>query len=150
MGTCWFTFVPLSVSDALCLFVCPAVSILQAEAAEVTPANTRRWRNAGFGLKSPPAVSTTRPGVIKRSPANTRRWTSAGLMLGQRRRRWASNWPALGQCLVFAVSVDKPQYVSHIGVVPKRNDKFCSIHSLYCPQEPFNNINNKSHWHYIY
>ena len=33
---------------------------------------------------------------------------------------------------------------------PKRNNKFRLIRSLYCPQEPFNNINYKSHCHYIY
>ena len=27
-----------------------------------------------------------------------------------------------------------------MGVVPKRNNKFRLIHSLYCQQEPFNNI----------
>ena len=44
-------------------------------------------------------------------------------MLGQRRRRWASIGPALGQSLVFAGSVVKPNFVSHINVVPKRNNK---------------------------
>ena len=44
-------------------------------------------------------------------------------MLDQRRKRWASIEPALGQRLVFADSVDKPQYVSHICVVPKWNNK---------------------------
>ena len=45
-------------------------------------------------------------------------------MLGQLRRRWAIIGPALGQRLVFARSVNKPHYVLHIGVVPKRNNKF--------------------------
>ena len=38
-------------------------------------------------------------------------------MLGQRRRpsRWARNGPALGQRRVFAGSVDRTHYVSHIG-----------------------------------
>ena len=40
------------------------------------------------------------------------------------RRWWASIGPALGQSLVFAGSVDMPHSVSHIGVVPKRNNKF--------------------------
>ena len=115
--------------------------------------------------------------------------------MGQRRRRWASIEPALGQRLVFPGSVDKPHYVSHIGVVLERNNKFCliqnlmqvrvvndscckvtfqcedittvaqltepeddlvtvdlknsfhhiKIDSLCCPQEPFHNINYKSH-----
>ena len=42
----------------------------------------------------------------------------------------------------------KPYYVS--GAVPKRNNKFHLIYSVCCPQEPFNYINYKSHWHYIY
>ena len=94
-------------------------------------------------------------------------------MLGQRRRRWASIGPALGQRLVFAgtrVFADKPHYVSHIAgckniktvaqVIEPKDDlvtvdikngfHHIKIHSLYCPQEPFNNINLKSHWQYIY
>ena len=35
-------------------------------------------------------------------------------MLGQRRRRWARIWPALGQRLVFAGRFDRPHCVSHI------------------------------------
>ena len=35
-------------------------------------------------------------------------------MLGQRRRRWARFGIALGQRLVFAGSVDRPNFVSHI------------------------------------
>ena len=35
-------------------------------------------------------------------------------MLGQRHRRWAKIWPALGQRLVFAGSVDKPHCVLNI------------------------------------
>ena len=61
-------------------------------------------------------------------------------MLGQRRRRLASIGPAFGQRLVFAGSVDKPHCVSHIGLVPKRDNKFRLIYNLYCPQEPFNLI----------
>ena len=117
-------------------------------------------------------------------------------MLGQRRRRWASLGPALVQRLVFAGGVDKPHCVSHIAVVPERNNKFrllqnlrpvrvmndscckvtfqcediktvaliaptddlvtvdiknvfhhIKIHSFYFPQELFNNINSKTHWH---
>ena len=49
-------------------------------------------------------------------------------MLGQRRRRRTSFGPALGQRLVFAGSVDKPHCVSHIGVVPKRNNKSITVH----------------------
>ena len=60
-------------------------------------------------------------------------------------RCWASvadGGPALGQRRV-AGSVDKC-------FAPKWNNKFRLMHSLYCPQEPFNIINYKSHWHYIY
>ena len=64
---------------------------------------------------------------VERSPANTRRWTSTGLMLGLRRRRRV--------CWVCRQA-------------PKRNNKFRLIHSLYCPQELFNNINHTSHWYY--
>ena len=62
---------------------------------------------------------------------------------------WASvanGGPALDQHwvnLMFAWSVDKC-------FAPKRNNKFSLKHSLYCPQEPFNNINYKSHWYHIY
>ena len=69
---------------------------------------------------------------VERSPAHTRRWISVGIMLGQR-QRW---WPALVQHwvnVVFARSVDKC-------FTPKLNDKLFLIHSLYCPQEPFNNM----------
>ena len=38
--------------------------------------------------------------------------------------------PALGQRLMFAGSADKPHCVSHITVVPKRNNKFCFIQNL--------------------
>ena len=47
VGTCWFTSV---CSVCLSRSVCPAVSIVQVEAAKVTPANTRRWPNAGLML----------------------------------------------------------------------------------------------------
>ena len=62
---------------------------------------------------------------------------------------WASvadGGPALDQHwvnVVFAGSVDKCFAL-------KRNNKFSSVHSLYCLQEPFENINYKSHWHHIY
>ena len=55
------------------------------------------------------------------------------------------NGPALGQRIVSARSVDRPHYVSHIGVVPERNNKFRLIHRLYRPQEPLININYHSH-----
>ena len=51
-------------------------------------------------------------------------------MLGQRRRRWASIPPALGQRLVFAGNVKKPHCISHIAVVPKRDNKFRLIQNL--------------------
>ena len=35
------------------------------------------------------------------NPENMRRWAYAGLLLGQRRRRWANNKPALVQRLMF-------------------------------------------------
>ena len=91
-------------------------------------------------------------------------------MLGQRRRRWVRIGPALGQRLVFAESVDRTHCVSHIAgcediktvaqMIEPKNDLFAvdiknglhniKIHSLCCSQEPFNNINYKSHSHYIY
>ena len=58
----------------------------------------------------------------------------------------AAGAPALNQHwvnIVLVRSVDKCS-------VPKQKNKFRLIHGLYCPQEPFNNINYKSHWHYIY
>ena len=69
---------------------------------------------------------------------------------------------------MFSGSVDKPHYVLHIAggediktaaqLIESKDDLvtvdikngFHRIKILYCPQEPFNNINNKSHWHYIY
>ena len=55
-------------------------------------------------------------------------------MLGQRRGRWASIGSAFGRGRVCWVCRQ----------APKRNNKFRLIHSLYCPQEPFNNINYKA------
>ena len=49
-GDILFYICPLSVSVAFSVPICPAVSIVQAEAAEVAPANTRRWPNAGLML----------------------------------------------------------------------------------------------------
>ena len=66
---------------------------------------------------------------------------------------------------MFAGSVDRPHCVSHIAgcediktvaqllepkddlviVDIKNGFHHIKIHSLYCPQEPFNNINYKSH-----
>ena len=86
-------------------------------------------------------------------------------MLCQRRRRWAIIGLALGQRLVFAVSVGRSHYVSHIAgcediktvalLIEPKDDlvtvdikngfNHIKIHSLYCPQEPFNKINYKSH-----
>ena len=86
-------------------------------------------------------------------------------MLGQRRKWWARIGQALGQHLVFAASVDRPHCVSHITgcediktvaqLIEPKDDlvtvdikhgfHHISIYSLYCPQEPFNNINYKSH-----
>ena len=36
------------------------------------------------------------------NPANMRCWPNVALLLGQRRRQWASSKPTLGQRLVFA------------------------------------------------
>ena len=88
-------------------------------------------------------------------------------MLGQRRRRWTRLGPALGQRLVFDGSVDRVQCVLHIAgcediktvaqLIEPKDDLVrptvdikngfhrIKIHSLYSPQEPFNNINYKSH-----
>ena len=51
--------------------------------------------------------------------------------------------------VLLNAAADKPHCLSHIGVVPKRNNKLYLIHGLYCPQEPFNNNNFKSHWHLL-
>ena len=60
----------------------------------------------------------------------------------------------LGQRLVFAGSVVRPHCVLNIAgcedsktVAPliKSKDDLVTVHNLYCPQEPFNNINYKSH-----
>ena len=85
-------------------------------------------------------------------------------MLGQRCRRWAKIGPALGQRLVFAGIVERPHCVLNITkcediktVAPliefkdnnylvtvndaadiKNGLHHIKIHSLYCPQEPFN------------
>ena len=108
----------------------------------------------GVGLYLPPAVCTARPSA-----------TSAGSLLGHRRRRWARIGTALGQRLVFSGSVDRPHFVSHIAgcedtktvaqMIEPKDDLVAvdikngvhhiKIHSLYCPQEPLNNINYKSH-----
>ena len=86
-------------------------------------------------------------------------------MLVQRRRPWARIGPSLGQRLVFAGSVDRPHGVSYsarckdiktvaqliepkddLATVDIKNGfHHIKIHSLYCPQETFNNINYKTH-----
>ena len=86
-------------------------------------------------------------------------------MLGLRRRQLVRIGPALGQRLVFAGSVDRLHCVSHIGgcediktvaqLIEPKDDlvtvdikngfHHIKIHSLYCPQEPFININYKRH-----
>ena len=59
----------------------------------------------GGGRTTPPTPPGYGP-VLGCSPpphtANTRRWPNVGLMLGQRRRRWASISPTVGQRIVFA------------------------------------------------
>ena len=88
-----------------------------------------------------------------RAPASLLSWAQPSKHEVLTQWCWASVadcGPALDQHwgnVVFAVSVDKC-------FAPKRNNKFRLIHSLY--QElyikflPFNNINYKGHWHYIY
>ena len=114
-----------------------------ASTSSVGPTFNRHW--VSVGLYSPPAGSTTRPACNwTQLPAKTRGHTSAGLMLGS----VADCGTALNQHwvdVVFAGSVDKPHCFSHMEWSSKRNNKFCLIHSLYCPQEPFNNINYNSH-----
>ena len=103
--------------------------------------------------------------LVSKHEALNQCWFNAGPA-----SQWASIGPALGQPLVFAGSVDKPHCVSHIAgcgdiktvdqqiepkddlvtVDIKNGFNHIKIHSLYCPQEPFNNMNYKSHWHYIY
>ena len=59
-------------------------------------------------------------------------------MLVHRLQRWPNIKPTLSHCLVLAeactarpaASVDKPHCVSHISVVPKRNNKFRLIQNL--------------------
>ena len=54
-------------------------------------------------LNVPITLSVTRASrSVVNIPADRSRWPNAGLMLGQRRRRWASISPALGRRLVFA------------------------------------------------
>ena len=55
-------------------------------------------------------------------PANTRPWPIAGSRLGQRRRRWTSLEPAMGQRIVYAIIVMSPtqtQYTSKVGPLPQ-------------------------------
>ena len=86
-------------------------------------------------------------------------------MLRQRRKRWSRIGPALRQRVVCAGKVDRPHCVSHIAgcediktvaqLIEPKDDlvtvdikngfRHIKIHSPYCPQEPFNNNNYKSH-----
>ena len=92
--------------------------------SDAGPTFKSHW--VGVGLYSPPEVSTTRPAC----------WFDAG--------------PAL-QTLGSKHWVNVSCLLGVMGVVPKRNNKLRLIRSLYyCPQKPFNNINYKSHRHYIY
>ena len=70
-----------------------------------------------------------------------------------------------GVCTARPAAVDRPHFVSHIAgcediktvaqLIEPKDDLLTvdikngfhhiKIHSLYCPQEPFNNINYKSH-----
>ena len=99
----------------------------------------------GVGLYLPPAVSTTTPACYWTQLALNQCWFDTGpasQTVGQ-------HWTSIGStsCLLGVLT-------SHIVFRTtvqgsKRNNKFRLIHSLYCPQGPFNNINYKSHWHYI-
>ena len=113
----------------------------------------------GTGMLVPPAWSTDRAEWILAStgdagPKFNRHWVGVGLCealnqcwFGQRRRQWSS----IGSmsCLL-GVLTSHILFRMHIGMAPKGNNKFCLIHSLYCPQEPFNIVHYKSHRHYIY
>ena len=118
VGTCWF---PLYTEVVTCLFtsfcsvcllrsflylsgLCPAFSIVQAEAA-----HTRRWPNAGlmlvnrlrrWGLYSRRAVSTTRPACYWTQPSKHEALNQCWLMLGQHGRQLASIGTTSGQRLV--------------------------------------------------
>ena len=68
----------------------------------MSPANSRRWTNAG--LKLGQRLRLVFAGIIMYTRVlsqQTRRWPNAGLMLTQRRRRWDNISPASGRRLVF-------------------------------------------------
>ena len=93
------------------------------------------------GLRRFPSI---KPALVQRLVFAGKHYQTSVIYIGH----VADGGPALDQHwvnVVFAGSVDKPHCILHIGVVPKRNYKLRLIHSLYCPQEPFNNINYKSH-----
>ena len=124
-----------------------------------TSQHWRRWPNfshcighcIGAGLYSLPAVSTSRPVCYWTQPSKHEALNQCWFDAGPASQTVGLHWSSIGSSsVVFAGSLDKPPCVSHICVVPKRRNKFRLIHSLYCPQEPFNNINYKSQWHYIY
>ena len=146
-------------------FVQSIVRVLQPAWSRLTDYG---WMDTSQHRRRCPTFTRHWFGVGWHCIANTRRWTSDGFMLGQRRRRWANinpalvqsimpvplgqrrgRWasigPAMGQRFVFAGSVDKLHCVVFR---TKTNNQFCPIGlpSLSCPQEPFNNINYKSHW----
>ena len=87
---------PLSVCVAFCLSVCPAVSeTVQAEAAEVAPANTIRWPNAGLML------THRRQRWANISPIlGYRVMFGATLNVGQRHKQQANSNTALDQSIV--------------------------------------------------
>ena len=88
---------------------------------------------------------TEAPRNTDSAPANTRRWPTAGLMLALRLRRWADIISVLGYHIVFGATLNVGQRHRR-----RANIEIHSLYAIYCPQETFNNINYKSHWHYIY
>ena len=66
-------------------------------------------------------------------------------MLGQRRRRLARIGPALGQRLVFAGSVDRPHYVSHIAGC----EDIKTVAQLIKPKDDLVTVDIKNGFHYI-
>ena len=51
-------------------------------------------------------------GNVTGTTVSMRRWPKVGLLLGQRRRRWASCSPTLGQRIMSAGTVPKSELIS--------------------------------------
>ena len=83
----WFTVLCLlDTASTTWTTPCPGLSSIKS-----APRHPSRGRRV-YALRVTPAT------VL----ANTIHWANAGLMLGHRRRQWASISPALAQCIVLA------------------------------------------------